>query len=987
LSTKKIRGILIAVIVIIIVLIAVFSGLAGFITDYLWFKDLDYTDVFWKKLLTQIKIGVPTFVVLTALGILYLKGIRKGYRRRVTIASETAGVKAQNRVGYALSALASLIVTFLATSNLWFESLQFTHGKNFDLQDPIFGNDISFYLFKLQFIRQLNTIVIEVIIAFAIITFVYYFFLLSVAKPKIIDGGAESESSGSAGGSGGGMLGDILKAFGINTDQGAGFQSGSRPAAASGQSNMRELIHIASKQITVLGILFVLMVGVNYFLKQFDLLYSNNGVVFGAGFTDINITLWVYRVILVLAVVAAIMFAIGMKKKNVKTVLTVPVIMIAIGLIGSGVGYGVQQLIVAPDEINKEEVYLNHNIEFTQSAYDLQNVSVKPFEADNNLTGDDVKENIDTIRNIRINDYDPAKTFYNSTQTIRQYYTFNDVDVDRYMINGAYTQTFLSAREIDETKTPQQWINLHLQYTHGYGITLSRVDKVTASGQPDIMIKDIPPVSTVDEIEITRPEIYFGELQNRYILVNTSEEEFNYLEGDTNVAAPYEGDTGIRMNTFNRLMFAIKERSMKLLVSTNIKNDSKIIINRNIGQRVQEIMPYLTYSDPYMVTVDGKLYWIIDAFTTSSMYPYSEPYDMASGNPTNYIRNSVKVVIDAYNGDTDYYLVDESDPVANTMKSIYPTLFKDFDEMPEGLQSHIRYPSTMLNVQANIYKKYHVSNYKVFYQGADRWDIANEKLGASDREIPMQPNYYIMKLPGEDKVEFINSIPYTPMNKVNMAALLVARNDGEHYGELVLYQLPKGKVVMGPSQIDAQIAQDTTISRDFALWENSGSTYSRGNMFVIPIKESIMYVEPIYLKASEGSLPEVKRIIIYYGDRIAYETTLAEALDTMFGPGTGDAIAISDPTGDAGDADSGTNDGTPGGTGDGQQMNTDELIRAAVDAYNSAVQAQKDGNWAKYGQELEKMEGYLNQLAGDNVAQAETSAEASTEASEATDAA
>ncbi|MDR1953945.1 MAG: UPF0182 family protein, partial [Clostridiales Family XIII bacterium] len=877
-KNKKLKIVLIAVIAVAVILIAVLTGLAGFITNYLWFKDLDYTDVFWKKLLTQLKIGVPAFIVLALLCIFYLRGLRKGYHKRVDVVAESVSAKVQKVVGYVLSIAASLIVTVLSVSTLWFESLQFAHSTSFNLKDPIFNNDISFYVFKLQFIRELNTIVIMTIIAFAIITFIYYFFLLSVARPRIIDGAPEPEPQrNTSSGAAGGILGNILKSFGIDGAQfsgGGGFQGGAKPAG--GQSNLRELVHIASKQITILGILFFLMVGVNYFLKQFDLLYSSTGAVFGVGYTDITITLWVYRVIIVLAVAAAIMFAVGMKKKKVKTVLTVPVIMIAVGILGSGAAFAVQQLIVAPDEINKEQQYLEHNIGFTQSAYDLQDVSVKPFEANNNLTSEDIKNNTDTIRNIRINDYDPAKTFYNSTQTIRQYYSFNDVDVDRYKINGAYTQTFLSAREVDVTKLeePQQtWINLHLKYTHGYGITLSRVDKVTASGQPDIMVKDIPPVSAVDEIQVTRPEIYFGELQNQYILTNTSEKEFDYPKGDSNVYNLYEGDTGIRLNAFNRLMFAIKEQSMKLFVSTNIKNDSKIIINRNINQRVKEIMPYLAYSDPYMVTVDGRLFWIIDAYTTSNLYPYSEPYDKAAGNPTNYIRNSVKVVIDAYNGDTDYYLVDESDPMANTMKSIYPTLFKDFDEMPTALQSHIRYPSTMLNVQANIYKKYHVNDYEVFYQGEDRWDIANEKLGASDREVPMTPNYYIMKLPGEDDVEFINSIPYTPMNKVNMTALLVARNDGEHYGELVLYQLPKGKVVMGPGQIDAQIAQDTTISRDFSLWENSGSTYSRGNMFVIPIEESIMYVEPIYLKASDSSLPEVKRIIIYYGDRIAYEAT------------------------------------------------------------------------------------------------------------------
>ena len=963
------RNILIIVIAVAVVLIGLCVGLAEFITNYLWFRDIGQTDVFWKKLLTQIEIGVPTFVVLTVLSAIYLRALEKGYRKRVTVVVESTSSKIRTFVKWGISIVASGIIAYMTITRLWFGWLQFTNATSFNIADPIFNNDISFYVFRLQFIRDLNSLVIMAIIAFAAITFVYYFFLLSVAKPKITEGDPapepeEDAQPGSPFGQSsdmfGGALGGLFKSFGLG-GQSSG-QTTQRPKQASSlgdSGNLKELLNIASKQIAILGIIFFIMVGVNYFLKQFDLLYSSNGVVFGAGFTDINITLWVYRLIMVLSVVAAVMFAIGVTKKKVKTMLAVPVAMIVIGLLGSGVGMLTQQLVVSPDEINKENHYLGHNIEYTQMAYGLRDVTIKPFPAENTLTSEDIANNIDTIRNIRINDYDPAKTFYNSTQTIRQYYTFNDVDVDRYMINGAYTQTFLSAREIDETKIPQQWLNMHLKYTHGYGITLSRVDKVTASGQPDIMIKDIPPVSQVEEIDITRPEIYFGELQNQYIVVNTDEEEFDYPEGDSNVYTTYEGNTGIRMNMFNRLMFAIKEQSMQLLVSTNISGDSKIIVNRNIAERVQTIMPYLSYSSPYMVTVDGKLYWITDAYTTSDNYPYSEPYGLDAGARTNYIRNSVKVVIDAYTGETTYYIVDPTDPVVTTMSKIYPKLFTDISAMPDGIKAHLRYPSDMLTIQANIYKKYHVNDITVFYQGEDRWDIANEKVGALEKEVPMTPNYYIMKLPGEKSVEFINSIPYTPMNKVNMTALLIARNDGENYGELLLLQLPKGKIVMGPSQIDAQISQDTNISRDFSLWANSDSTYQRGNMFVIPIENSIMYVEPIYLRASDASLPEVKRIIIYYGDRIAYEETLAKALDTMFGPGTGDIVAGDDPTGDQGDADSGSNDTPPG---DAQQQSTDELIKLAVAAYNNAVEAQKAGDWTRYGNELRMLEYYLNRL-------------------------
>ncbi|MDR2487677.1 MAG: UPF0182 family protein [Clostridiales Family XIII bacterium] len=964
-KSKRSRIILI-ILIVVIVLAGLIAGLAGFITNYLWFRDLGYTDVFWKQLLTMLKIGVPVFVVLTALAVVYLKVLRKGYFKRVKAETQTMGAKGQGRVGLLFSVAAAAIVTWMSVTGLWFESLKFGNSTGFDLADPIFGQDISFYVFKLQFIKELNSIVITGIVMFALLTFLYYFFLLSVAKPSNIDGASvDDEPKEAKKAPGSDPISSFLKSLGLNFEGFGGGGGGA--AAAGGGAGVKELIHIASRQIIVIGILFFLMVGVNFFLKQYDLLFTNNPpVLFGAGFTDINITLWVYRGIMGLSVLAAIFFAIGVSRRKVKTAIIIPIAMIAVGLLGTGAGMLVQNLIVDPDARNKQSEYIEYNIKYTQNAYGLNDVATKEFPATNNLTKADVVENADSIRNIRINDYEPAKKFYNSQQSIRPYYTFNDVDVDRYFVNGQYTQTFLSARELDYSKVGTEWVNVHLKYTHGYGVVVSRVDKVTASGQPDIMIKNIPPESQIEEIQIDRPEIYFGELQNSYIITNTSEKELNYEQGGSTNYTIYEGKHGIKLGLFNRLLFAIQERSMKLLVSSNIKNDSKIIINRNITQRVRAIMPYLDYADPYMVAVDGKLYWIIDAFTTSNMYPYSEPY--AEGNGTNYVRNSVKVVIDAYEGTTDYFIVDEKDPVAATMKGIYPTLFKSFSQMPEGIKAHIRYPSSLLNIQANTYKKYHVNDVELFFQKADFWDIANEKVGASEREKAMTPNYYIMKLPGEKDAEFINSIPYTPAGKVNMAALLIARNDGDHYGEMMLLQLPRGRIINGPAQIDAQIAQDPRISQDFGLWANSDSTYSRGNMFVIPIEDSLMYVEPIYLNAQDSAMPEVKRIIIYYGDRIAYQPTLSAALDEMFGAGTGDAVTDTDadplvPGGTPG-TDTPVAE-TPGGIaqeGDGQQRGTDELISLAVAAYNNAVAAQKAGDWTKYGEYLAELEGYLNQL-------------------------
>ena len=980
---RIVTGIVIACIIIIIVLVA----LSGFITDILWFYNLGYITVFLKQLWTELAIGVPTFLVLFLVGTLYLNAINKGYHKRLIVAEEKLGAKGQKRMGLGFSAVASLIITYTAVTTFWYTFLQFSNSSDFGIKDPIFNLDVSFYTFKLQFIHGLNTTVITGIVVYAFMTFIYYAIMLSACPPKAIPQEELNEDE----------LGkrrkqtqqrsafteNLMRAFGIDPEMFA--QQGAQPRTDGGGSggHFRELIYIASKQIVVLGILFFLMLGVNFFLQQFDLLYTSTDVLYGAGYKDIHVTLWMYRILIVLCILAAIMFARGVTVKSVKTTFIIPGIMIGVGIVGAIVGGIVQTLVVSPDAINKEGPYIQYSIAFTQNAYDLNNVTVQDFPADNTLTGADILNNADTIKNIRINDYDPAKIFYNSTQSIRQYYNFNDVDVDRYMINGAYTQTFITAREIDETKVPQQWLNLHIKYTHGYGVVMSRVDTVTASGQPDTLIKNIPPESTVAEIpEITRPEIYFGELTDNYILVNTNETEFDYPQGESNVQTMYKADnSGVKLNLFNRVMFSIREGDIRLLFSSNITSDSRIIINRNIAQRVRTIMPFLQYSDPYMVTANGKLYWIIDAYTTSKQYPYSEPYNLAAGDTTNYIRNSVKVVIDAYTGDTGFYLIDTHDPVASTMSKIYPQLFRQMDQMPDGVVQHIRYPSTMLNIQANVYKRYHVTDTTVFYQGEDRWDIAKEKVGASDEETAMTPNYYMIKMPGEQNVEFVNSIPYTPKDKNNMIALLVARNDGANYGKLVLFQLPKGNIIMGPSQIDAQIAQNTQISQDFALWENSGSTYSRGNMFVIPIENSFMYVEPIYLRASSGSMPEVKRVIIYYNEKIAYEATLAEALDTMFGRGVGDGSASQaapevDQTGGGGTATEtpGTTV-TPGGTDNGTAgsvappedltgLSQDQLISDAQAAFDRGQQALQNGDWAGYGQAQSDLQAILQKLAG-----------------------
>ncbi len=943
------------IVMFIVIIIALFLLLINFITDWLWFKEMGYVSVFFKQLFTELKVGIPAFVVLTLLVNFYLRKLRKGYFSKIA-SHEATDMKKLNRYTSVISVVFGFVTSFYAVTNLWFEILRFTNATSFDVQDPLFNIDISFYVFQLDFLKQLNEMFIGLVLLIVVVTIIYYSILLSVHTPDLFeeddstadytdDASDEGRYTGNENPFGNmgadNPFSKIFESFGRKPQQ------PKKPKKSLNDNNFKQLMHIASGQLSFLGVVLFLMIGINFFLKQFDLLHTHTGAVYGAGFTDVNIILWVYRILMVLAVIGAITVVHHIHTKKFRKILTIPALMILVGAVGIGASYLVQNFVVSPDEINKEEKYLERNIEYTQYAYQLDNVSVKSFAADNKLTSEDIANNSDTIENIRINDYDPVNTFYNQTQSIRQYYKFESVDVDRYMINGEYTQTYLSIREIDKEKISDTWLNRHLKYTHGYGATLSRVDAVTASGQPDVLIKNIPPESSVEEIEITQPEIYFGELTNDYVLVNTSEDEFDYPDGSSNKYNKYQGDAGISLNLLNRIMFAIREQSAKILVSSNIDSDSKIIINRNVKERVRKIMPFLTYdSDPYAVISDGKVYWILDAYTTSSYYPYSEPYDGKIGG-TNYIRNSIKVVIDAYNGDVNFYIVDEDDPIAATYQKIYPKLFKNFEEMPEDLVSHIRYPSWLFNIQAQVYSRYHMEDVKVFYQNEDVWDIAKEIYGKEEQQ--MTPNYYIAKLPGEEQAEFFNSIPFTPKSKQNMTALMVARNDGEHYGELVLYSFPKSKTVYGPMQIEAQINQNTEISSDFTLWSSRGTTYRRGNLFVIPIETSLLYVEPVYLEAENSAIPEVKRVIVAFDDKIAYEETLGEALESLFGEGTG----VKKP-------DEGTDGDKEGGS---EAMSTSDWIKQASESYNKAQDALKDGDWAKYGEYMKELEEALNQLA------------------------
>lgn len=926
------------VVMVIVVILVLLIGCAGFLTNWMWFDSLGYEKVFWTKFLSQMEIGVPVFLAAMLLVRVYLKSLKKHYFIEVE-SHEIPDEKRLNKISWGMSVVFGLLVGLTAGASTWMDFRQFANATSFGLKDPLFHLDISFYVFKLAFLTKANNIVLGIVVGVVIITLLYYGILMTVRTPDVFEREPEEPEGPET-------SGENAIPF---TRKFRSKRSSMRTLDLN-NSNMSQLFHIASGKLTLLGIVFYLMVAMDFLMRQFDLLHVHTGAVYGAGFTDVNVKLWVYRLIMVLSIVGAVTLCHHMHRKEPKKLVRIPIAIVVVGLLGGVVSFAVQNLLVSPDEINKESKYLERNISYTRHAYGLDNIKVEEFPAEQNLNRQAIRDNSQTITNIRINDYEPVQDFYNQTQSIRQYYDFNDVDIDRYNIDGEQTQTYLAAREINESKISSTWINRHLKYTHGYGAAVSRVDAVTASGQPDIIVKNIPPESEAKDIDITRPEIYFGELTNDYVIVNTDEQEFDYPNGNENSYSTYKGKAGIKLNLLNRILFSVREGSMKLLVSSNVNSDSRIIINRNIKDRVEKLMPYLSYEkDPYMTVVNGKLYWIVDAYTTSSYYPYSEPYSGEVGS-TNYIRNSVKVVVDAYNGDTTFYVVDQDDPVARTYQKIYPTLFKDVKEMPEGIRKHIRYPNSLLKIQAGVYTKYHMDQVKVFYQDEDLWDIAHQIYGTEEKE--MDPSYFIFELPDEKKAEFINMIPFTPKSKQNMTAIMMARNDGNRYGQLLVYKFPKNKTVYGPMQIEAQIDQNTEISKEFSLWNSSGSKYRRGDLFVIPINNSIMYVEPVYLEASNQAIPEMKRVIVAYGDKIAYESTLADALADLFGEDENGGQSQS------ASASSGKNNSG--------KSNTKELIQKANEAYENAVNAQKSGNWKKYGDYLDELEKYLNQLEGQN---------------------
>lgn len=917
-----------AIVVLLLILVGSFSTILDFVTDYKWFQELGYTKTFLTKLSTQFKIGLPTFVIVFIIIFSYIMFIKRRYYKETDVQASTNVEKWLNMALGLVSGLISMFVSSTFARNLWFAVLQFIEKTSFNIKDPIFSKDLSFYMFALPLFKEIIGLLFLVIVMMVLLSIGLYFVMLTsrILPEDKFDKQTIFDKDGRPLG---GKIGNILN---------------------------KKLIRNVFFPVGLLGSLFFVILAINYSLSGYELLYSARGVAYGAGFTDVNITLWVYRAMAVASLLSAIVFLYGVIKRDMKRALIGPAIIIVVLVLGNLGSTVVQRFIVEPDEISKEQKYLEYNMEYTQDAYGLQDVEERDFPVDQLLTKEDLIKNEDTIENIRINDYRPIKQVYNQLQAIRLYYNFNSVDIDRYNIDGKYTQVFLSARELNQknlqTKT---WINKHLKYTHGYGVALSPVNSITSDGQPELLIKNIPPVTDVD-LEIERPEIYFGESTNDYIVVNTDEKEFDYPEGSDNKQTMYEGNAGIELGGINRLLYAIKEKSYKMLISNNINSDSRIVKHRNINERIRKIAPFIEYDEnPYIVMnqEDGKLYWIIDGYTASERYPYSKPFSEESD--INYIRNSVKVVVDAYNGDVNYYVFDEEDPIIETYRKIFPDLFLDKSEMPEGLLAHTKYPTTIFNIQAEVYKDYHVDNPMVFYNEEDLWDIAQEKYMGSVQNV--EPIYQMFRLPDVEKFEFLLTIPYTPKTKPNMTSLLVARNDGDDYGRLLIYKFPKGKTIQGPMMIESRIDQNTDISEQLTLWSQEGSTVLRGNVIIVPVENSLLYVEPIYLEAdNENSFPEVKRVVVAFKDKMIMERSLEEALAKIFGE-TDEGVEES-PEEDVEKKPEEAEEETEE-IKDGE---TDKLIKQASELFDKAKKASQEGNWGDYGKYIEELEKILNRL-------------------------
>ena len=908
-------GVPIAVIVVFFAL----GRITSLVVDWAWFSSIGYVGVFWTGFITKaalfvVVVAVSTFLLWANATLAY----RFGSRWRPALPAAFDPGFATVRVspgpmagsyGLPLSpllwrllilAVALVLGLLIAIGEMgkWDLILRFVYQAPYGRNDPLFDKDIGFYLFSLPVYVALKNWLLWILLLGSLMAGSIYF----VQDDISLDSQPWRFSSA---------------------------------AIAHGSA--------------LLGLYFAIKAW-SYALDRYLMLYNDNGVVVGAGYTDVHVELPVLWLLIGFAAAAAIVALANVRLCTYRLVIAAAALMFGGSFFLAEVFPALfERFYVKPSELRLETPYIQQNIALTREAYNLGQIAVKPFPAEQDLTFQSLKDNSGIIDNIRLWDWQPLMDTYAQLQEIRTYYRFLDVDVDRYNLGDSYQQVTLAARELDPlllSANAQTWVNLHLLFTHGNGAVMSSVTQKSAEGLPIFYLKDIPPIATGGP-PITEPRIYFGQGSPGYVIVKTSTPEFDYPKGKDNAYARYDGADGIPIGGIGwRALFAWQMDDLNILLSDYITSESRILLHRNIKDRVGTIAPFLQLDrDPYVVISAGRLYWMQDAYTTSAWFPYAKPEP--DGGDLNYIRNSVKVVIDAYNGTVDFYVTDPADPIVATYRRIFPSLFKPLDAMPPDLQKHIRYPEDLFNIQALQYRAYHMDAPEVFYNREDLWQFPREPTAPDEMnaggETRMAPYYIMMRLPGEPQTEFFLMLPMTPSKRENMIAWLAARCDLPEYGKLIVYEFPKDKLVYGPFQIEALINQNTEISQQISLWNQMGSRVIRGTLLVVPIGNSILYVSPLYLRAQSGQLPELKRVIAAYGDRVVMEETLPAALAALF-------------------KESAPVAGLPAPTGSSPSGPADERARQALADYDRALDRLKAGDWAGFGAELDALRPLLEEL-------------------------
>jgi uncharacterized membrane protein (UPF0182 family) len=918
------RRVRLILILLFAVLAVVFGGriASSYYVDALWFGSLSYGDVFWKTL--SLQSGV--FTAFAAITFLILYGSFLALKRAhlndlpsshtIFIGGQPVRVPIES-ILHPVALGLSLVIAAMTGAGMMAEwptlalywNAPHTLGG---VVDPIFGRPLNFFLFTLPAWQLIAGWLMMLAVMICVLAVFFIF----------ITGGAR---------------------------------------ALAGERG----IPLSLRGVSIAFSFLLLILAMRVYIDRFEQLFADHTIFSGATYTDAHVTLPGLLVVCVALVIGALIVAfnaVSVPRIRWFVIAVVPAAVCYLAL--QALGWYVSSFIVKPNELVREQPFIAHNIELTRQAYGLNRIVQREFPAETTVEATDAVNNQPTLQNIRLWDWHALQDTLRQIQEIRTYYDFPDIDIDRYEIDGTIRQVMLATRELSVEKLPESsrnWINEKLIYTHGYGITMNPVNGFTPEGLPRLILSNMPVQSTVRGLSVTRPEVYFGELTNTDVYVKTRQKEFNYPQGQTNSLTSYEGKGGIVLGGFLRRLIIALDRGdiAKLPFSDDVNKDSRLLMRRSVRARVQALAPFLTYDrDPYIVVGDdGRLSWIMDAFTTSDSYPYSRHYRLG-GTLNNYVRNSVKVVIDAYDGTTTFYVFDPEDPIVAAYRGIFPSLFKDASAMPPAMRKHVRYPELLLKLQASVYSLYHMTDPEVFYNREDLWTLATEAStdqGGKQTTQPMEPNFVLMKLPGEAGVEFVDILPFTPANRNNLIGWIAGRSDGANYGTAMVYNFPKTRLIDGPLQVEARIDQNAQLSGQLTLWNQQGSHVRRGSLLVIPIGRGLLYAEPIYLQAERSPMPELRLVVLALQDRLAYGPTFESAMTGLFGGGISSTSAAAAPAEPA--PHKPVSAGTPQ-----PAMDLKALIAEASKDFAEYQRLTAAGKLGEAGQKLEELKRKLEEL-------------------------